>query len=42
MGMEIGATVIDAIDIENVMDECNNTWLVYFILIDGSCDMYST
>lgn len=42
MGMEIGATVIDAIAIENVMDEGSNHWLVYSTLTVGSRDMYST
>lgn len=42
MGMEIGATVIDAIDIENVIDEGNKTWLVYSMLTVGSRDMHSS
>lgn len=42
MGMEIGATVIDAIAIENVIDEGSNTWLVYSTLTVGSRDTYST
>ncbi|HAA44781.1 MAG: hypothetical protein XD36_3036 [Halomonas sp. 54_146] len=42
MGMEIGTTVIDAIDIENVIEEGNNTWLVYSRLTVGSRDMHSS